>query len=130
MTRTIKPYSCKNCDKDFTTKGALTRHNKEVHKLGKIYQCPNCPKSFVRKYRFNTHIKSCQNEENHCGKIYRSPKCSKDMKENLYENDFLSNLIKAANGNRQKKKHVYLEENSFSRLIIVVEYFRRNLKQF
>jgi len=131
MGKTIKgkPHKCKICDKGFTTKGALTRHNNERHN-GKLYLCPNCKKCFVRKYRLKTHIKthikSCPNEENLCGKIYPSPKSSKDMKENLSENDFLSYLIKAAHGNRQKKNHVYLP---FSCLIFVVEEeYKKHLK--
>ena len=52
-----KLFFCNSCSKSFTTKGALTRHNKEIHDIVQ-YECIFCHKTFKRKYRWKNH--NCQ----------------------------------------------------------------------
>ncbi|KAJ3072407.1 transcriptional repressor [Podochytrium sp. JEL0797] len=54
-----KRYPCKSCDKDFSTSGQLSRHNR-IHKGVKRFQCdvPGCERTFFRADNREQHSRS------------------------------------------------------------------------
>ncbi|KAJ3024011.1 UNVERIFIED_CONTAM: hypothetical protein HDU68_008343 [Siphonaria sp. JEL0065] len=56
---TGRRYPCKSCDKDFSTSGQLSRHNR-IHKGIKKFQCdvPGCIRIFFRADNREQHSKS------------------------------------------------------------------------
>jgi KRAB domain-containing zinc finger protein len=49
-----KPYKCKHCEKSFTQKGNLAKHQRQHQfvdlKARKVHQCKICMKKFTEKY--------------------------------------------------------------------------------
>ncbi|KAI9351502.1 hypothetical protein BDR26DRAFT_851179 [Obelidium mucronatum] len=58
-TAIARRYPCKSCDKDFSTSGQLSRHNR-IHKGIKKFLCdvPGCTRSFFRADNREQHSKS------------------------------------------------------------------------
>ena len=57
-------YVCNVCDKSFTFRTNLDRHNKDVHKELKKFTCGRgkCPKKFSRNHNFRRHVKGHYNK--------------------------------------------------------------------
>ena len=49
---------CDVCDKIFTTKSNLTKHNKINHKQQGKFQCNECDKAFSEEWKLKAHEKS------------------------------------------------------------------------
>ena len=90
-------YSCKQCNKDFSTKQSLKRHTFSVH-LGQKHTCEQCSKCFTTQSSLSIHIKHI-----HGGKKFSCDKCNSNFssvsvlynhKKNVHEK--LTNVTKGA----------------------------------
>ena len=53
------PFECKNCRKNFTTKGSLDRHISAVHEGRTMsFECEKCQKSYTTKCSLDRHVSS------------------------------------------------------------------------
>uniref|UniRef100_UPI003AAE868F uncharacterized protein n=1 Tax=Centroberyx gerrardi TaxID=166262 RepID=UPI003AAE868F len=68
-----KPFSCKDCGKDFPRKGSLERHMK-LHAGDRPYICEFCGKTFIENTVLKRHIKSHTGEK---PRIYSCDVCGK-----------------------------------------------------
>ncbi|KAL6953689.1 hypothetical protein U1Q18_051315 [Sarracenia purpurea var. burkii] len=55
---TRQNFSCKHCDKVFTSRPSWDYHVKSKHTQQKEFVCHECSKGFVTKYHLQAHIKS------------------------------------------------------------------------
>ena len=51
-----KPFSCKNCSKEFDSKQSVKRHIAAVHEGKKPYSCTTCKKVFESKHNVKRHV--------------------------------------------------------------------------
>ena len=62
----LKPFSCTHCDKSFSDKAHLTRHER-LHNGVKPFSCKTCMKLFADKSHCLKHERNCkpivENEE-------------------------------------------------------------------
>ncbi|KAF2895092.1 hypothetical protein ILUMI_11080 [Ignelater luminosus] len=67
-------YTCKVCDKEFSTSSSLQQHSK-LHDVNKKYVCEICGQRFIRKNYLSDHMEGHSTEKNHickfCGKAFR-----------------------------------------------------------
>jgi len=54
--------SCSQCEKDFSSKGALKRHSLIHTDNPTPFECDHCEQKFVRKYRLDKHVKTAHND--------------------------------------------------------------------
>ncbi|OXA45201.1 Zinc finger protein 62 [Folsomia candida] len=54
-----KNFKCgqPNCDKAYTTQGALTHHHAAVHVAARLFKCPTCSKGFFTKPGLRQHVR-------------------------------------------------------------------------
>ena len=85
----ISPIKCDECNRAFTSKSNLKRHNVRMHEvdffvkkhfllaeeLKKVNTCESCDKTFKDKSNFNKHILTHENVQyscNYCDQQYRN----------------------------------------------------------
>ncbi|XP_078504813.1 uncharacterized protein LOC144763251 isoform X2 [Lissotriton helveticus] len=80
-----RPYACIECNKNFSQKGELNRHNR-THTGVRPYACTECEKRFFQKGDLTTHIRTHTGE-----KPYTCTECHKSFnrKGNLNEHRIL-----------------------------------------
>lgn len=73
-----KPFGCSKCDKKFTRKEDLTRHE-ILHSGIKSFKCPTCFKTFAIKPSLNLHLLTHTKEEpracHECGRAFIRKDC-------------------------------------------------------
>ncbi|XP_049819980.1 histone-lysine N-methyltransferase PRDM9 isoform X12 [Aethina tumida] len=84
----IKPYSCKSCDKSFTTKHLLKVHQR-VHTGEKPYVCTTCGRGFTIKATLDVHIRT------HTGETpYKCAKCRRGFISKAAINSHIKTCLK------------------------------------
>ena len=74
-------FQCDKCDKTFSKKSGMQKHQNAVHLGIKTFQCPQCDKAFYRKEHLQKHQDAV-----HLGlKMFQCPQCDKafSQKENM-----------------------------------------------
>ena len=74
-----KQFHCKQCDKYFTLKASLTRHNNEVHEE-KPFDCKKCGRSYTSERALKAHNNSVHAKKESIKQIYKCDLCYSDFK--------------------------------------------------
>lgn len=57
------PFRCNVCNKSYSTRGTLTRHQSYECGVAPKFECPVCRRKFSHKFNLQTHVFSHRNKQ-------------------------------------------------------------------